>query len=133
MYFSIGAVGKISGLLPSLPVPATWAGGGRKHPSQVQVADFSPAGQPASAHGFPRKKVKFPLPGTYFSLAGQPASAHGFPGKKVKLPLPGTYFSPADHVGKRILPLTDPSVVLPATIPRFLLKKIYMSKKIYVQ
>ncbi len=57
--FYIGAVGKISGLLPSLPVPATWAGGGRKHPSQVQVADFSPAGQPASAHGFPRKKVKF--------------------------------------------------------------------------
>ncbi len=56
---------------------------------------FSLVGQPASAHGFPRKKVKFSFTWNVLftcqpSLertfnAGQPASAHRFPGKKVKI------------------------------------------------
>ena len=87
-----GAVSQVPGLLPALPVAATWGGAGSGRPAQVQAADFPPAGQPAQTHRLTGEKVRAkPTPDTqcfrsvFIFYGSGPTSEYGSRSRNVTL------------------------------------------------
>ena len=87
-----GAVSQVPGLLPALPVAATWGGAGSGRPAQVQAADFPPAGQPAQTHRLTGEKVRAkPTPETqcfrslFIFYGSGPTSEYGSRSRNVTL------------------------------------------------